>query len=78
MKDKKRLDRIIDNVAIAAIIAILIGIIIAIWVGFIGIKILLSGIVLLGADFALFSWDAMARREREKREGGRRGNGEAW
>ncbi len=78
MKDKNRLDRIIDIAAIAAIIVIFIGVIIAIWAGFVGVKILLSGLVLLGADFALFLWDAMTRREREKREGGRRRNGETW
>ncbi len=78
VKDKNRLDRIIDIAAIAAIIAIFIGVIIAIWAGFVGVKILLSGLVLLGADFVLFLWDAMTRREREKREGGRRGNGETW
>lgn len=78
VKDKNRLDRIIDIAAIAAVVAIFIGAIIAIWAGFVGVKIVLSGLVIFGADFALFLWDAMTRREREKREGGRRGNGEAW
>lgn len=78
VKDKNRLDRIIDIAAIVAIIAIFIGVTIAIWVGFVGVKILLSGFVLLGGDFALFLWDAMTRRERKKREGGGRGNGEMW
>ena len=78
VKDKNRLDRIIDIVAIVAIIAIFIGVTIAIWVGFVGVKILLSGFVLLGGDFALLMWDAMTRRERKKIEGGRIGNGEMW
>ena len=47
MKNKEKIDKAINAVAAIAIIAFFIGAMFAIWIGFVGVKILLSAVVLL-------------------------------
>ena len=67
-KDKKRTDEIINIVALIAITGFLIGIMLAIWVGVIGVKIFLSSIVLFVADCIIsFLTNRGRSDEREKK-----------
>lgn len=58
-------DKIINAVAIIAIAAVLAGLLIAIWFGFIGIKIAATGIVIFATDWLLFWWIKTTRKESE-------------
>lgn len=67
--EKKKTDKIINGAAAAAIILFLIGAMTAIWLGVIGVKILLSGIVLFLGDYAVYLWSRIKEKESgEKRE----------
>ena len=59
-------NRVINIVAILSIIAILAGLIIAIWFGLIGIRIAATGIVTFAADWLLFWWFKETKKERAK------------
>ena len=49
-------NKIINIAAILSVVAILAGLIIAIWFGLIGIRIAATGIVTFAADWLLFWW----------------------
>ena len=59
-------NRIINIVAILSIIAILAGLIIAIWFGLIGIRIAATGIVTFATDWLLFWWIKETKKEKAK------------
>lgn len=62
-------DKIINVIAIISIIAILTGLLIAIWFGIVGLKIAASGAVAFIADWLLFIWfRAVRKRKRRKRD----------
>lgn len=60
-------DKIINTVALMAIIAITAGILIAIWFGNIGIKIACSGAVIFAADWLLFLWFKETKKGSDKK-----------
>jgi hypothetical protein len=60
------LDKIINILAITAIIAIIIGLFIAIWFGYIGLKITATGTVVFAAAWIINTW---ARAEKKTKEG---------
>lgn len=66
-------NKIINFIAIASIIAILAGVLIAIWFGWIGLKIAASGAVTLAADYAVYWWvrDARNNTKTENKNGGK-------
>lgn len=53
MKNKEKADKAINTVAAIAIIAFFVGAIVAIWIGLVGVKILLSAVVLFIADWTI-------------------------
>lgn len=55
-------DKIINAVALVAIMAIAVGILLAIWFGVIGLKIAASGLVIFVADWILCWWIGEERR----------------
>lgn len=55
-------DKIINAVALVAIMAIAAGILLAIWFGVIGLKIAASGLVIFVADWILCWWIREERR----------------
>ena len=59
-------NRIINIVAILSVVAILAGLVIAIWFGLIGIRIAATGIVTFAADWLLFWWFKETKKERAK------------
>ena len=61
-------NRIIDSVAILAVVAILAGLVIAIWFGLIGIRIEATGIVLFVLDWLLFWWFKETKKESRKKK----------
>ena len=65
---KERMDKIINGAAALAAILFLTGIMIAIWIGTIGIKIALSALVAFAGDFLLFYWVKDVNKENEKKE----------
>lgn len=68
MKKKEIADKMINTVAVMAIAAFLIGAMVAIWVGtIIGLKILLSAVVVFTADYAVFEWSKTRKRKRRRR-----------
>lgn len=71
MKDKEKADRIINAVAVIAAAVFLLGAMVAIWAGVTGVKILLSAVVLLIGDYAVWVWTG-AREKRERKERGRK------
>ena len=72
MKNKEVADKVINAVAVIAIVSFLAGAMVAIWVGIaIGIKILLSAVVVFAADYAVFEWSE-ARKKKRQSEGNRR------
>lgn len=69
MKNKEIADKVINTVAVMAIAAFLIGAMVAIWVGIIiGLKILLSAVVVFTADYAVFEWSETRKKKRQRRE----------
>lgn len=69
MEKKEIADKAINTVAVMAIAAFLIGAMVAIWVGIIiGLKILLSAVVVFTADYAVFEWSETRKKKRQRRE----------
>lgn len=56
-------DKIINTVAIIAIVAVFVGLLIAIWFGNIGVKITCTGAVIFAADWLLFLWFKEMKKE---------------
>lgn len=71
MKNKEKIDKVINVVAIIAAISFLAGAMVAIWIGIAGVKILLSAVVLLIGDYATFYW--ISTIDKEKKRKGNRG-----
>lgn len=71
-RDKDKMDKAINAVAIIALILFFIGAMAAIWIGFIGVKILLTAVVLFIGDYATFFWISTAKKQRKENERGRR------
>ena len=71
MENKDKIDKIINVTAFIAIISFFIGAMITIWVGLIGLKILLSAVVLFIGDYAVFLWiktiDAEEKKKKSRR-----------
>lgn len=72
MENKDKIDKIINVIAFIAIISFFIGAMIAIWVGGIGLKILLSAVVLFIGDYVVFLWIETVDTEKEKKKKSRR------
>lgn len=68
MKNKENIDKVINAVAIIAIISFFIGAMVAIWVGFVGVKVLLSAVVLFIGDYATFFWFSTTNKEKQRKE----------
>lgn len=68
MKNKEKLDKAINIVAVIAIVTFFIGAMVAIWIGFIGIKILLSAVALFIGDYATFFWISTITKEKQQKE----------
>lgn len=58
-------DKIINAVALVAIMTIAVGILLAIWFGLIGLKIAASGLVIFVADWILCWWIQEERRQND-------------
>lgn len=71
MRNKEKLDKAINAVAVIAIITFFIGAMVAIWIGFIGVKILLSAVVLFIGDYATFFWINTIAKEKQQKENAR-------
>lgn len=65
---KERMDKIINGAAVLTGVLFLAGILIAIWIGAIGIKIALSALVAFAGDFLLFYWTQKIKKENGKKE----------
>ncbi len=73
MRNKDKIDRIINIVAVVAVIAFFVGAIVAIWIGFVGVKILLSAVVLFIADWTIaFRINVKNKDDKKENERGRR------
>lgn len=73
MKNKEKADKVINTVAAIAIIAFFVGAIIAIWIGLVGVKILLSAVVLFIADWTIaFRITVKSKESKKENERGRR------
>ncbi len=68
MKNKEKIDKVINAVAIIAIISFFVGAMVAIWVGFVGVKVLLSAVVLFIGDYATFFWISTTNKEKQRKE----------
>ncbi len=68
MTNKEKTDKIINAVAVMAIISFFIGAMVAIWIGFVGIKVLLSAVVLFIGDYATFFWISTVNKEKQRKE----------
>lgn len=68
MKNKEKIDKIINAVAVMAIISFFIGAMVAIWIGFVGVKVLLSAVVLFIGDYATFFWISTVNKEKQRKE----------
>lgn len=55
-KEDTKKDKAINIIAIAALVAIAIGILFAIWVNDIGVRIAATGLVIFVADWVLYMW----------------------
>ncbi len=68
MKNKEIADKAINAVAVMTIAAFLIGAMVAIWVGIIiGLKIMLSAVVVFIGDYAVFEWDETRKKKRQRK-----------
>ena len=73
MKNKEKADKAINTVAEIAIIAFFVGAIVAIWIGFVGVKILLSAFVLFIAAWTIaFRINVKNKDGKKENERGRR------
>lgn len=68
MTNKEKTDKIINAVAVIAIISFFIGAMVAIWIGFVGVKVLLSAVVLFIGDYATFFWISTVNKEKQRKE----------
>lgn len=68
MIKKEKVDKVINAVAVIAIISFFIGAMIAIWIGLVGVKVLLSAVVLFIGDYATFFWISTVNKERRRRK----------
>lgn len=68
MTNKEKTDKIINAVAVIAIISFFIGAMVAIWIGFVGVKVLLSAVVLFIGDYATFFWISTINKEKQRKE----------
>lgn len=68
MTNKEKTDKIINAVAVIAIISFFIGAMVAIWIGFVGVKVLLSAVVLFVGDYATFFWISTVNKEKQRKE----------
>lgn len=69
MEKKEIADKVINTVAVMAIAAFLIGAMVAIWVGIIiGLKMMLSAVVVFTADYAVFEWSETRKKKRQRRK----------
>jgi hypothetical protein len=68
MTNKEKTDKIINAVAVMAIISFFIGAMVAIWIGFVGVKVLLSAVVLFIGDYATFFWISTVNKEKQRKE----------
>lgn len=68
MTNKEKTDKIINAVAVIAIISFFIGAMVAIWIGFVGVKVLLSAVVLFVGDYATFFWISTINKEKQRKE----------
>lgn len=68
MKGKEKIDKLINVVAVIAIISFFIGAMVAIWIGFVGVKVLLSAVVLFIGDYATFYWISTKNKEKQRKE----------
>lgn len=69
MKKKEIADKVINTVAVMAIAAFLIGAMVAIWAGIIiGLKMMLSAVVVFTADYAVFEWSETRKKKRQRRK----------
>ena len=68
MTNKEKTDKIINTVAVIAIISFFVGAMVAIWVGFVGVKVLLSAVVLVIGDYATFFWISTTNKEKQRKE----------
>ena len=68
IKNKENIDQVINAVAVIAIISFFIGAMVAIWVGFVGVKVLLSAVVLFIGDYATFFWISTTNKEKQRKE----------
>lgn len=55
-KEDTKKDKAINIIAIVALVAIAIGILFAIWVNDIGVRIAATGLVIFIADWVLYMW----------------------
>lgn len=68
MKKKEIADKVINTVAVMAIAAFLIGAMVAIWVGIIiGLKMMLSAVVVFVGDYAVFEWSETRKKKRRRK-----------
>lgn len=72
MTNKEKADKVINAVAVIAIISFFIGAMVAIWIGFVGVKVLLSAVVLFVGDYATFFWISTINKEKQRKESKRR------
>lgn len=68
MKNKEKIDKIINTVAVIAIISFFVGAMVAIWIGFVGVRVLLSAVVLFIGDYATFFWISTVNKEKQRKE----------
>lgn len=68
MTNKEKTDKIINAVAVIAIISFFIGAMVAIWIGVVGVKVLLSAVVLFIGDYATFFWISTVNKEKQRKE----------
>lgn len=72
MNKKEGIDKVINAVAVIAITSIFVGAMVAIWIGLVGVKILLSAVVLFIADGAIAFRITVKNKDKKENERGRR------
>lgn len=71
MNKKEAIDKVINAVAVFAITSLFVGALIAIWIGLVGVKILLSAVVLFIADGAIAFRITVKNKDKKGNERGR-------
>lgn len=73
MNKKEAIDKVINAVAVFAITSLFVGALVAIWIGLVGVKILLSAVVLFIADGTIaFRITVKNNKDKKENERGRR------